>query len=59
MKIKEAQVKEWLNEVMVGKISFSRMVELINEYKEKPEEVNEDKYINGLYQIPFDQFGMI
>ncbi|WP_254562170.1 hypothetical protein [Dyadobacter diqingensis] len=31
MKIQEAQVREWLDQVTAGEISFSRMVELINE----------------------------
>lgn len=34
MKITEAQAREWLDKVTAGEISFSRMVELINEKKE-------------------------
>jgi len=37
MKIKESQLHNWINQVTEGKISFSRMVELINEESLKTE----------------------
>jgi len=37
MKIKEAQVYQWLDQVKAEEISFSRMVELINEEANKVE----------------------
>ena len=40
-KITTAEIKDLLNQVYRGEISFSRMVEMVNEAEDTPEEPNE------------------